>query len=128
MRLQSGLDPKECLEIEHFSKWLLNIGEGKLLEPNDGYVEIDIPSDILISRFDDPIEVIIESMYLSFWMIIIHMTTSKVELFLLQALKQLIRSMNKFLQECQVIIHIYHITLISLCHLFHFLMHCKFFL
>lgn len=55
MRLQSGSDPNECLEIEYFSKWLLNIGEGKLSEPNDGYIEIDIPSDILISSFDDPI-------------------------------------------------------------------------
>ncbi|XP_050890003.1 uncharacterized protein LOC127095340 [Lathyrus oleraceus] len=50
-RLQSGSNPTECLEVEQFSKWLLNIGEGKLLEPNDGYVEFDIPSEILILNY-----------------------------------------------------------------------------
>lgn len=45
---------------------MLNIGEGKLSEPNDGYAEFDIPSEILISSFDDPITTIVESTYPSF--------------------------------------------------------------
>lgn len=37
MRLRSGSDPIECLEIEQFSKWILKIEEGKIFKPNDGY-------------------------------------------------------------------------------------------
>lgn len=66
MQLQSGSNPNEYLEIEQFSKWLLNIGEGKLSKPNDRYVEIDIPCDILSSSFHDPIEADVESTYSSF--------------------------------------------------------------
>lgn len=66
MRLQSGSKLTESHEIEQFSKWLLNIGEGKLSVPNDGYAEFDIPSEMLISNFDDPITTIIESTYPSF--------------------------------------------------------------
>ncbi|XP_050895980.1 uncharacterized protein LOC127102683 [Lathyrus oleraceus] len=66
MKLQSGSNPTECLEIEQFLKWLLNIGEGKVSEPNDGYVKFDITSEILISSFNDPIKAIMESTYLSF--------------------------------------------------------------
>lgn len=37
-------------DIDEFS-----MDEGKLCEPNDGYANIDIPRDILIENFDDPI-------------------------------------------------------------------------
>lgn len=88
MRLWSGTNPIECLEIENFKKWLLEIGEGKISEPNDVYAEIDIPSEILISSFDDSIKAIVDSTYQSFfWIIINHTTTSKVDLFWLQPLK-----------------------------------------
>ncbi len=35
-------------------------------ETNDGYAEIDIPSDLLITNFDDPIQAIVQSMYPDF--------------------------------------------------------------
>lgn len=36
---------------------------GKISEPNDGYAEIDIPSELLITNFADPIEAIVKSTY-----------------------------------------------------------------
>lgn len=74
MRLQHGSNTIECLEIEQFSKWLLNIGEGKMYEPNDGYAEFDIPSYILITTFDEPIKAIVKSTY-PFFRITIPTTT-----------------------------------------------------
>jgi len=49
--------------LEVFSKWILNVGDGKVFEPNDGYADINIPSNLLITNFDDPIQVIVHSAY-----------------------------------------------------------------
>lgn len=46
-----------------FLYWILQVGNGKVLEPNDGYVEIDIPEELLIRDFVDPIRVIVTSTY-----------------------------------------------------------------
>ncbi|KAL0885704.1 hypothetical protein Bca101_009687 [Brassica carinata] len=48
MRLLAGLTDDASKELESFSKWILDIGNGKINLPNNGQVEIDIPSDILI--------------------------------------------------------------------------------
>jgi len=37
--------------------------DGKLSEPNDEYTDIDIPSYLLITNFDDPIQAIVQSTY-----------------------------------------------------------------
>ncbi|KAF1881092.1 hypothetical protein Lal_00023125 [Lupinus albus] len=39
------------------------VGDGKLSEPNDGCVEIDIPDELLILNFDNSIEAIVSSTY-----------------------------------------------------------------
>ena len=41
----------------------LNIGEGKLREPNDGEDEINIPDDLLIKDYSNPIEAIVNFTY-----------------------------------------------------------------
>jgi ATP-dependent DNA helicase PIF1 len=63
MRLQQNIQTSNDSELEEFSKWILNVGDGKLSEPNDGYADIDIPSDLLITNFDDPIQAIVQSTY-----------------------------------------------------------------
>ncbi|XP_058761557.1 uncharacterized protein LOC131634946 [Vicia villosa] len=50
-------------KIESFSKWILDGGDGKILEPNDGYAEITIPPEFLLKDFVDPIEKIVTSTY-----------------------------------------------------------------
>jgi ATP-dependent DNA helicase PIF1 len=66
MRLKPGANLEENEEISQFSDWLLNVGEGKINEPNDGYAEIDIPPEMLITEFEDPILAIIQSTYPNF--------------------------------------------------------------
>lgn len=44
----------------------MKIGEGKLSEPNDGYANIEILREILITNFSDPIVAIINSTYPDF--------------------------------------------------------------
>ncbi|XP_058765888.1 uncharacterized protein LOC131639408 [Vicia villosa] len=66
MRLLSGRTRTENNELAQFSDWLLMIGEGRISEPNDGIAEIEIPPDILITEFDDPIEAIVNSTYPDF--------------------------------------------------------------
>ncbi|MCI03653.1 helicase-like protein, partial [Trifolium medium] len=50
-------------EIKKFSDWILKVGEGKLAVPNDGYAEIDIPKELLIVDYDEPIPAIVQSTY-----------------------------------------------------------------
>jgi ATP-dependent DNA helicase PIF1 len=63
MRLKHGSNSKENSEIEEFSKWLLKVGEGKVCEPNDGFAEIPIPKEMLITEYEDPILAIVQSTY-----------------------------------------------------------------
>jgi ATP-dependent DNA helicase PIF1 len=63
MRLQSSQDSPLNSEISKFSNWLLKVREGKLSEPNNGYAEIEIPKELLITGYDDPIKEIVESTY-----------------------------------------------------------------
>ncbi|KAF8056401.1 hypothetical protein N665_1273s0003 [Sinapis alba] len=59
MRLFAGLTDDAAKELESFSKWILDIGDGKINLPNDSQVEIDIPSDLLIkNNGEDPIQTI----------------------------------------------------------------------
>jgi ATP-dependent DNA helicase PIF1 len=60
MRLQNSGDP---VELKKFSDWILKVGEGRLSEPNDGYAEIDIPKELLLVDYADPISAIVESTY-----------------------------------------------------------------
>jgi len=41
--LQEGLQSTIASKIQEFSYWIVQIGDGKLQEPNDGLVEIEIP-------------------------------------------------------------------------------------
>ncbi|XP_056862197.1 uncharacterized protein LOC130509905 [Raphanus sativus] len=48
MRLLSdSLVPEEAADLKDFSEWILNIGDEKINEPNDGEAEIEIPSEFL---------------------------------------------------------------------------------
>ncbi|KAK2385658.1 ATP-dependent DNA helicase PIF1 [Trifolium repens] len=60
MRLKNN-DNNE--DIKKFSDWLLKVGEGKLSEPNDGYADINIPKQLLILDYADPIQAIVNSTY-----------------------------------------------------------------
>lgn len=63
MRLQSGSLNENGEEVRKFSKWILDIGDGKISEPNDGYADIDIPEELLITNYSDPIEAIVTATY-----------------------------------------------------------------
>ncbi|KAG5088271.1 hypothetical protein JHK86_000883 [Glycine max] len=56
-------DHKEVSSLKKFSEWLLCVVNGKLLEPNDGYAEIEILEGLLIKEFTDPIEAIVRVTY-----------------------------------------------------------------
>ena len=49
--------------MKDFFEWILKIGDEKFDEPNDGMVDINIPNDLLIKDYFDPIEAIIYSTY-----------------------------------------------------------------
>ncbi|CAA7052688.1 unnamed protein product [Microthlaspi erraticum] len=53
----------QAKEISDFSDWLLDVGDGKIAEPNDGEAEIDIPEGLLITATNDPMEVISNEIY-----------------------------------------------------------------
>ncbi|KAG7594947.1 P-loop containing nucleoside triphosphate hydrolase [Arabidopsis thaliana x Arabidopsis arenosa] len=61
--LNNSLSAQEAKEIQEFSDWLLAVGDGRINEPNDGEVVIDIPEDLLITEADNPIEAITREIY-----------------------------------------------------------------
>jgi ATP-dependent DNA helicase PIF1 len=63
MRLQTSAEQSSIAEIAAFSDWLLQVGEGKLSEPNDGYADIEIPKEFLITDYEDPIKAIVDSTF-----------------------------------------------------------------
>ncbi|XP_010507507.1 PREDICTED: ATP-dependent DNA helicase PIF2-like [Camelina sativa] len=63
MRLLQNITPNEAMEIEEFSKWILDVGKGRLNEPNNGVVDVDIPEELLITEVNSPIESIINVVY-----------------------------------------------------------------
>ena len=50
-------------EIQEFSQWLLDIGDGKLGTGNDGENDIHIPDDLLVPHCEDAIQAIIKEIY-----------------------------------------------------------------
>lgn len=50
-------------ELKQFSHWLLDIGDGKIGQYNEGFSEITIPYEFLIKNYDDPIHAIVEATY-----------------------------------------------------------------
>ncbi|XP_058747082.1 uncharacterized protein LOC131620078 [Vicia villosa] len=62
MCLRAGTNPTNAAEIQRLSKWILQVGDGKISKPNDGYAEFCIPPELIISNFDDPIEIIVTTM------------------------------------------------------------------
>ncbi|XP_058783615.1 uncharacterized protein LOC131658325 [Vicia villosa] len=63
MRLKNGKGNNNNNEITEFSKWILDVDDGRISEPNDGLVDIEIPRELLITDFEDPIQAIVESTY-----------------------------------------------------------------
>ncbi|RIA05806.1 hypothetical protein BRARA_K00008 [Brassica rapa] len=61
--LSVGLTPEEATDIKDFSEWILDVGDGKLSEPNDGEALIDIPEEFLILDTNEPIEAISKAVY-----------------------------------------------------------------
>jgi len=61
--MQSGLQKSTATKIQQFSDWIVKLGDGKLCEPNDGVVEIEIPHEFLITKFNDPLQAIVDSTY-----------------------------------------------------------------
>ncbi|CAA7032660.1 unnamed protein product [Microthlaspi erraticum] len=64
MHLLSGLlSEEEASDIKEFSEWILDVGDGKINEPNDGEAEIEIPDEFLITDQEEPIESISRKIY-----------------------------------------------------------------
>ena len=66
MRLQVESSPEEINEIREFSDWILAVGNGTVGGDNDGYQEIEIPEDLLITEAVNPISAIVDSTYPNF--------------------------------------------------------------
>lgn len=61
--LSSNMNAEELKELEAFSQWILDVGDGVSGESNDGDALITIPDEFLIMDTDDPIESISKEVY-----------------------------------------------------------------
>ncbi|XP_028766672.1 uncharacterized protein LOC114724484 [Neltuma alba] len=62
MRLTSSSGDGQ-IQIQKFSNWLLEVGDGKIGLPHDGVVQIEIPKEILISKYTNAMEAIVSATY-----------------------------------------------------------------
>ncbi|KAI9084847.1 hypothetical protein K1719_033253 [Acacia pycnantha] len=65
MRLNSSASRTDRDKLVWFSRWLLDVGDGKIGDSHDGVEEIEIPGDLLISGYKDLIRAIVESTYIN---------------------------------------------------------------
>ncbi|XP_006577380.1 ATP-dependent DNA helicase RRM3-like [Glycine soja] len=61
--LSSAPEQPNNQELKQFSDWLLDIGDGKIGQGNDGFSKITIPDEFLIKDYIDPIHAIVEAIY-----------------------------------------------------------------
>ncbi|KAH9615549.1 hypothetical protein KSS87_013946 [Heliosperma pusillum] len=66
MRLQCGSSNSNEDEIREFSNWILNVGNGVAGGENDGEIDLELPSDILITDATEPIAAIVHNTFPSF--------------------------------------------------------------
>ncbi|XP_012070165.2 uncharacterized protein LOC105632401 [Jatropha curcas] len=70
MRLQGNHSNVNLDELKNFSGWILAIGDGNIGKSVDDIENVQIPDDLLINHYDDPISMIVENIleksYLSF--------------------------------------------------------------
>ena len=55
MCLESNIDATDRKETAAFAQWILDIGDGIVGQQNDGYATVQIPQDLLITEYDDPL-------------------------------------------------------------------------
>ncbi|XP_024963370.1 uncharacterized protein LOC112503590 [Cynara cardunculus var. scolymus] len=63
IRLTANSEISEIKQTRNFTKWILDLGEGKVGGDNDGEAVIEIPHDLLISDSVDPISALIKFFY-----------------------------------------------------------------
>ncbi|XP_072058210.1 uncharacterized protein [Arachis hypogaea] len=63
MRLASGLEQSTAQELRSFSDWILQIGEGRCGTLVNDKLFVDIPSDLIISILENPMEDIANTIY-----------------------------------------------------------------
>jgi ATP-dependent DNA helicase PIF1 len=63
MRLQLSDDPTENERVALFAKWVLDIGDGKVGEIEDGESIVEIPPDLLVQNVSNPIGDIVNAIY-----------------------------------------------------------------
>ncbi|KAL3025155.1 hypothetical protein AAZX31_04G165100 [Glycine max] len=63
MRLQNNMQAIDQEETAAFAQWIIDIGDGIIGDENDGYATIEIPQELLITEYNDPIHSIISSTF-----------------------------------------------------------------
>jgi ATP-dependent DNA helicase PIF1 len=63
MRLLSGGSHSDIEERRIFSEWILGIGDGSIGDADDECMTVQVPEELLINGFDDPLAAIVESTY-----------------------------------------------------------------
>jgi ATP-dependent DNA helicase PIF1 len=63
MRLLSGGSNSDIEEMRIFSEWILGIGDGSIGDADDECITVQMPEDLLIRGFDDPLAAIVDSTY-----------------------------------------------------------------
>ncbi|KAH1137286.1 hypothetical protein GYH30_027321, partial [Glycine max] len=63
MCLQNNMQATDQEEIATFAQWNIDIGDGIIGDENDGYATIEIPQELLITKYNDPIHSIINSTF-----------------------------------------------------------------
>ncbi|KAL5124162.1 ATP-dependent DNA helicase PIF1 [Glycine soja] len=63
LRLTKNMQATDQEETVAFAQWIIDIGDGIIGDENDGYATIQIPQELLVIEYNDPIHSIISSTF-----------------------------------------------------------------
>lgn len=63
MRLRGGSDDAETQQIKDFADWILDIGEGKIGEGNNGEADVEFPQELLLHSTSNHVANIVNAIY-----------------------------------------------------------------
>ncbi|XP_031120878.1 uncharacterized protein LOC116024115 [Ipomoea triloba] len=101
LRLNTREPGVNMQQVQEFATWLAEIGDGQLGGPNDGYSDVEIPLEMLLSSRGDNIATIVDSIFPMFKELSCHNEYMKSRAILAPTL-DVVHSINEYMSDMHI--------------------------